>query len=307
MGDPAGVGPELCLQAADHSEINSICLPLIYGSLDVLRRCSEKLKLDLNPERIVDVAASLESVQPGRVSAITGRASFQFVDLAIKDAQQHDVSAVVTGPINKAAWDLAGINYPGHTELFAERTGTREFCMLMASPKLSCSLVTCHVGLGSVAKLISRHRILEVIVLTYEAMKRMRGREPRLIVLGLNPHAGEGGRIGQAEEEEFIIPAIKAAQEKGIQVEGPLPPDTAFLPWKLETTDAHVCMYHDQGLIPFKALAFDSGINTTLGLPIVRTSVDHGTALDIAWQGKADPASMFEAVKAAVYLSSQPN
>ena len=246
------------------------------------------------------------TLNPDKSVALTGQVSFNYVEAAIRDAIAGQVDAVVTAPINKKAWHAAGSRYPGHTELFAAQAETDMFCMLMTSPKISCSLVTCHVGLREVPALLTRERILEVIVLTHEAMKRIRGRDPRLIVLGLNPHAGEHGLFGNREEETVIGPAIDAAREQGIEIEGPLPPDTAFLPWKLEQTDAHVCMYHDQGLIPFKALAFDTGINTTLGLPIVRTSVDHGTALDIAWQGKANASSMFAAIELAVKLAKQP-
>ena len=246
---------------------------------------------------------NIEGIQAGKVNALTGQLSFDVVSRAIDDAIAGDIAAVVTGPIHKEAWNAAGIKYPGHTELFAARAGSGAFCMMMISPKISCSLVTCHVGLKDVASMLSTSRVLEVIRLTHNAIKNMRGRDPRLIVLGLNPHAGENGMFGDREEEQIIIPAINAAREQGIDVVGPLPPDTAFLPEKLAETDGHICMYHDQGLIPFKAIAFDTGVNVTLGLPIVRTSVDHGTALDIAWQGVAGTASMIAAITLAVQLA----
>jgi 4-phospho-D-threonate 3-dehydrogenase / 4-phospho-D-erythronate 3-dehydrogenase len=174
--------------------------------------------------------------------------------------------------------------------------------MMLTSEAITCSLVTVHVGYREVPALLTTDRILETIELTADAMERFRGRKPRLLVCGLNPHAGEHGLFGEGEEERIIAPAIVAAKAKGIDVGGPLPPDTAFLPKYRKATDAYVCMYHDQGLIPLKALAFEDAVNVTLGLPIIRTSVDHGTAFDIAWQGKADPSSLFQAVRLAAKL-----
>jgi 4-hydroxythreonine-4-phosphate dehydrogenase len=177
-------------------------------------------------------------------------------------------------------------------------------CMMLTSAELTCSFVTVHVGYAEVPRLLTVTRILDVIELTADALRRMRGREPKLIVCGLNPHAGEKGLFGEGEEERFIIPAIISARDRGINIEGPLPPDAAFLPEHRRTTDAFICMYHDQGHIPLKALAFDSAINTTLGLPVTRTSVDHGTAFNIAWQGKASPNSLIAAVNLAARLAS---
>jgi 4-hydroxythreonine-4-phosphate dehydrogenase len=200
---------------------------------------------------------------------------------------------------------MAGIKFPGHTEIFAARTHAARSCMMQYSEEITCTFVTVHVGYREVPALLTLERILDVIELTAEGLERIRKRKPKITVCGLNPHAGEHGLFGDREEERIILPAIEAARRKGIDVEGPLPPDTAFLPWKRKTTDAFVCMYHDQGHIPVKALAFDSAVNTTLGLPIIRTSVDHGTALDIAWQGKANPGSLFAAVRLAVRLAEE--
>lgn len=325
MGDPAGVGPELCLQALAKRELLSICTPVVYGDAYVLdkvaRTCGPTFKFAVVGDVSMvskfprvpcivgrggkNAAENVKQIDAGQISELTGQSSFNYVKSAIDDALAGKVDAVVTGPINKKAWQAAGIKYPGHTELFAEKADCKSYCMLMTSPDISCSLVVCHAGYQEVPELMTRERVLEVIVLTYEAIKRMRGRSPRLAVLGLNPHAGEQGLFGNGEEESIIAPAIEAAREQGIQIAGPLAPDTAFTPSQREQTDAYVCMYHDQGLIPFKALAFDTGVNTTLGLPIVRTSVDHGTALDIAWKGKADPSSMFAAIELAVQLSKQ--
>ena len=177
--------------------------------------------------------------------------------------------------------------------------------MMLTSDELTCSFVTVHVGYRDVPGLLSVARIRDVLELTAAAMRRLRGRAPKLAVCGLNPHAGEHGLFGQNEEERFIAPAIEAVRAQGCEIEGPLPPDTAFLATRRRRTDAYVCMYHDQGHIPLKALAFDVAVNTTLGLPMVRTSVDHGTACDIAWQGKASPNSLFEAVKMAARLCAK--
>ncbi len=175
--------------------------------------------------------------------------------------------------------------------------------MMQYSEELTCTFVTVHVGYAEVPKCLTQERILDVIELTAEGLERIRGRKPVILVCGLNPHAGEHGLFGDREEERIIQPAVEQARARGIHVEGPVPPDTAFLAGRRRTTDAVVCMYHDQGHIPIKALAFESAVNTTLGLPIIRTSVDHGTALDIAWRGEANPSSLFSAVRLAVRLA----
>ncbi|HEY0340125.1 MAG TPA: 4-hydroxythreonine-4-phosphate dehydrogenase PdxA, partial [Steroidobacteraceae bacterium] len=240
---------------------------------------------------------------PGQVSPLCGEAAFGYVLASIESGLSGKVAAIATAPLNKEALHAAGHRYAGHTEIFAERMKAARSCMMLTSDELTCSFVTVHVGYHEVPGLLSVQRVCDVIELTAEAMERIRGRQPRLIVCGLNPHAGENGLFGEREEERFIAPAIGKARERGILVEGPLPPDTCFLGWRRRETDAFVCMYHDQGHIPLKALAFDSAINTTLGLPVVRTSVDHGTAFDIAWKGRANPHSLFEAVKLAARLS----
>jgi 4-hydroxythreonine-4-phosphate dehydrogenase len=240
---------------------------------------------------------------PGTINAATGRAGYTYVNRAIDAALAGQVAAVTTAPLNKEAMSLAGIKFPGHTEIFASRTNAARSCMMQYSEEITCTFVTVHVGYRDVPGLLTKERILDVIELTAAGLERIRGRKPRLAVCGLNPHAGEHGLFGDREEERIIIPAIEAARAQGIAIEGPLPPDTAFLPWKRKNTDAFICMYHDQGHIPVKALAFDSAVNTTLGLPIIRTSVDHGTALDIAWQGQARPDSLYSAVRLAVRLA----
>jgi len=320
MGDPAGVGPEVCLHLLASDEIARQCVPVLFGDAGILRRVAEATKLPLrtsvisgeqwqsqwsaiNRPCIVDLQTlAADSVQAGVVSAATGRAGYTYVDRAIDAALAGQVAAVSTAPLNKEAMHAAGINYPGHTEIFAARTKAARSCMMQYSEEITCTFVTVHVGYREVPGLLTKERILDVIELTAEALRRLRGKPPKIVVCGLNPHAGEHGLFGEREEERIIIPAIEAARQQGIDIEGPLPPDTAFLPWKRKATDAFVCMYHDQGHIPVKALAFDSAVNTTLGLPIIRTSVDHGTACDIAWQGKANPSSIFSAVRLALRL-----
>jgi 4-hydroxythreonine-4-phosphate dehydrogenase len=243
------------------------------------------------------------SVNSGVISAGCGKAAFAYIEQAIRAALAGRIEGVVTAPINKEALRMAGVPYPGHTEIFAALTGARRSCMMLHSEALTVSMVTTHIGYHEVPKKLSVERVLNVIELTAQAMKQILRREPRLGVCGLNPHAGEHGLFGQREEEKFIAPAVKRARQKGIQVEGTLVPDAAFTTNVRKKYDAIVTLYHDQGHIPFKMLAFDTGVNLTLGLPIIRTSVDHGTAFDIAWQGKADPTSLFSAIKIAADLA----
>lgn len=321
MGDPAGVGPELCLRALAEAALGEVCLPVVFGDADVLRQCAVQLGLpvpqvvlarqawpaareSLSVPSVLDLKLiDAQHVRPGVVNADTGRASYGYIQAAIDAALAGEVAAVTTGPISKEALHAAGHPFPGHTEIFASRTHAARSCMMQFSGEITCTFVTTHVGYADVPRLLTQERILDVIELTAEALRRLHGRPPRLVVCGLNPHAGEHGLFGQREEERFIAPAIEAARQRGIAVDGPVPPDTAFLPDRRRQTDAFVCMYHDQGHIPVKALAFDSAVNTTLGLPIVRTSVDHGTACDIAWQGLARPDSLLAALRLAARLS----
>ncbi len=316
-GDPAGVGPELCLRLLADAEIAATATPIVFGSAAVLRRVAETTGLPAPARTLavgepfpdapavldLDPAGTLAEIRPGRLSATAGRAAFATVGAAIDAALAGQVAAVTTGPVNKAAIAAAGIPFPGHTELFADRTASSRYCMMQYSDAVTASFVTCHVGLRDVPALITQRRVLDVIELSAAALSRLPGRPRRILVCGLNPHAGEGGLFGAKEEEDAIVPAIESARAAGLDVVGPLPPDTAFLPARRAESGCTVCMYHDQGHIPLKALAFDRAVNITLGLPIVRTSVDHGTAFDIAWQGEADPRSLFEAVRMAAALA----
>jgi 4-hydroxythreonine-4-phosphate dehydrogenase len=316
MGDPAGIGPEVCLHLLANEEIAGECTPVVFGDAAVLKRVAAATGLRFDapvlsnwPQAVtrpsildlrqIDAAA----VVPGRVDARCGEAAYRYVMAAIDAGIAGQVAAVTTGPLNKEALHAAGHHYPGHTEIFAERLGAEHSCMMQYSDKITCTFVTVHVGYHEVPALITPGRIVEVMELTHNALVRIRGRAPKLLVCGLNPHAGEHGLFGNREEERFIMPAIEQGREKGYDLTGPVPPDTAFTPASLKKYDAVICMYHDQGHIPVKMIAFDSAVNTTLGLRVPRTSVDHGTAFDIAWKGQADPGSMLAAVRLAAKLT----
>jgi len=320
MGDPAGIGPELCLRVIRDEEVISACTPVIFGDSAVLDRVADVAGL-VAPEQVAPIeewdgsfradspivldcgAVDADAVRAGEVQKNCGEAAYAYIEAGIDAAKEGRISALVTCPIHKESLRLAGVSYPGHTELLAARTATRDYCMMLASDEISVSLVTTHVAHRDVVGGITKKRIRSVICLTHDAMLRFGKPNPKITVCGLNPHAGERGLFG-SEETEVILPAIEAERETGKVLLGPLPPDTAFIPERLAETDAYVVMYHDQGLIPFKMLAFDKGVNVTLGLPIIRTSVDHGTAFDIAWQGKASPGSILQAILYAVRLSS---
>lgn len=305
MGDPAGIGPELCLRLLTNARVRQMCTPLVFGDLGVLRRVALQLGWPVPHDNDIrdHAAIDADNLEPGKVSAACGRAAYQYLITAIEAALAGSVDAITTGPLNKEALHAAGVPFPGHTEILAERTHTEHVCMMLTSEAITCSLVTVHVGYREVPGLLSQERILKTIELTAAALRQLREREPRLLVCGLNPHAGEHGLFGGGEEESTIAPAIAAARGLGLDVTGPLPPDTAFLPKYRQSADAYICMYHDQGLIPLKALAFEEAVNVTLGLPIVRTSVDHGTAFDIAWRGVADVSSLIKAVELAAKLA----
>jgi 4-hydroxythreonine-4-phosphate dehydrogenase len=318
MGDPAGIGPEICLDLLNDPKISDLCSPIVFGDSSVLQSCADKTNksfdhIEISENQIEDSSKNgifdlglmnLDELNPGTADANTGRATYGYVTSAIDACLRNKVDAVVTCPANKEALQAGGVSQPGHTEIFAELTSTEKFCMAFFSDEISCSLVTVHCGYSEVPALLSVDRIYDVISLTRQAHQKLLGREPRLAICGLNPHGGENGLFGNQEEEKLIIPAIEKARIEGMELLGPLPPDTAFTPSIRKSIDAYICMYHDQGLIPVKALAFEEAVNVTLGLPIIRTSVDHGTALDIAWQGKADPSSLKSAVRLAVRMSS---
>lgn len=324
VGDVAGVGPEIALKVASTIDVASRCQPILIGPVDALRRIGDTVDVPLPPVAsletlgdhryasalIIDCGrVDVENLVPGRFSAQTGLASFQAVKWAIEQTLSGTFAGIVTGPIQKEAWHLAETGYLGHTELLADQTGTLEFSMMLSGSSCSTVLATIHLPLADAVAALSVPRVAQAISQGGLAMERRHRRPPRITVLGLNPHAGEHGLLSHGEEERFIVPAINQVRSwsdcnnRRWQLTGPVPPDTAFTPAMRERTDVHICMYHDQGLIPLKALSFDDAVNVTLGLPIVRTSVDHGTALDLAWKGIANTSSMRSAIDMAIDLS----
>ncbi|HYE05790.1 MAG TPA: 4-hydroxythreonine-4-phosphate dehydrogenase PdxA [Planctomycetota bacterium] len=303
VGDPAGIGPEIALKAVRDPEVLACCAPVLVGHRALLARVADRLGLSV-PDVVVEPALRLDaaSIEPGIVSAAAGAAGAAAVELAIDGCRDGRFAAMVTCPLNKRALAMAGVPFPGHTELLAARCGVRGEVMMLYDEAIAVALVTVHQGLATVAAALEPARIVATGRLLAQALARLRGRPARLAVLGFNPHAGEGGLFG--DEERAIAPAVYELLQLGIDAEGPLPPDTAFTPANRERFDGYVCMYHDQGLIPFKALAFAEGVNVTLGLPITRTSVDHGTAFDIAWQGVADHRNLVAAIRLAARLAT---
>jgi 4-hydroxythreonine-4-phosphate dehydrogenase len=318
MGDPSGIGPELCLQALRQAA-GIGCVPVVFGDAGVLERlCPGWMqKTDCRVLSLADwengskvagpivvdcKAVDARALKPGRVSASAGRAGYSYICHAIRAALEGRIEGVVTAPIHKEALRKAGVPHPGHTEIFTILTGARRSCMMLHSEALTVSMATTHIGYAEVPGRLSVERVLDVIELTAQAVTRMLRRPARLAICGLNPHAGEHGLFGRREEERLIEPAVARARKQGIELQGPLPPDAAFTPAQRKRYDAIVTLYHDQGHIPFKMLAFETGVNLTLGLPIVRTSVDHGTAFDIAWKGVASPESLFAAIRVAAKL-----
>ena len=329
MGDAAGVGPEIALRVWREPRVQAAGIPLLLGDARLFTRVAEKLgcevpstlslddlsKTTLNPcGHLIDCGPiDADSVVAGTFTKHTGIASYETVCAAIDATIRGEVDAIVTGPIQKEAWSLGGIAYPGHTELLADRVASQtggqpaDVRMMLASETIACVLETIHVPLADVPGLLNTASLTRTIELAGETMRRRRARRgsllpPRIGVCGLNPHAGENGLFSHGEEEQVVIPAIESARKKGWEVHGPLPPDTAFTPMMRSKIDIYVCLYHDQGLIPLKALSFDDAVNVTLGLPIIRTSVDHGTAMDLAWQGKASCSSLIAAIELASEL-----
>ncbi|MCA9161016.1 MAG: 4-hydroxythreonine-4-phosphate dehydrogenase PdxA, partial [Planctomycetales bacterium] len=269
MGDPAGVGPELVLRALESREIADLCQLVIFGDYAILQACAAQTGLAL-PEvdllQASDLArfpkslctsavVNLQAIERSafeiaQVSGACGQASFAYIQAALDAALAGQIDAITTAPINKEALHAGGIHYPGHTEMFAERAEAARWCMMQYSTEITCSFVTVHCGYAEVPQLLTQQRVLDTIELTHEALWKIRGKAPQIVVCGLNPHAGEHGLFGNREEETIIIPAMQQAKQRGINLAGPLPPDTCFVPWMRKATDVFVCMYHDQGHIP---------------------------------------------------------
>lgn len=312
MGCPVGIGPEIILRLFSRTGEQTAPWPVVIGDGGVLRRCGEALKIKVRvvgwqpgaprePQalNVLSLSDLGEGLRWGQPTAETGRAMGRYIEEGVRLVRQGRLAGLITCPISKGALKAGGYRFPGHTEMLAELCQAQDFAMMMAGARLKVTLVTIHQPLAEVPGAITREAVLRMIGITGRALREDFGvREPRLAVAGLNPHAGEGGMFGD-EEQRVIAPAIADGRKAGWLVEGPFPPDTVFNKAAAGQFDAVVCMYHDQGLIPFKLLHFSDGVNVTLGLPLVRTSVDHGTAYDIAGKGVADPASLAAAVALA--------
>ena len=314
MGDAAGSGPEIVTKALAIPEINAVCRPVVIGDAATMQaalkitgapgkvRSIEKLSEALFQEGTIEVIdlhnIQLDRLKRGQVDPMTGKAAFEYIKLATALALSRECDAIVTSAINKEALNKARYHYDGHTQLLAELCGTRDVAMMLVSGQLRVTHVTTHVSLCRAIKLVRPERILTVLKLTEEAMRQMGVDKPRIAVAGLNPHAGEGGLFGD-EEAKYITPAVEAARHQGMNVTGPLPPDSVFLRTLEGQFDAALAMYHDQGHIAVKMLGITQGVNVTLGLPIIRTSVDHGTVFGKAGKGTADPTSLVLAIKLA--------
>lgn len=330
-GDPAGIGPEICCKALSLPEVYDTCRPVLVSDAGVIRDAMKIAGVPLEIHTVDDPLdgtftvgtldlidlknVNMNELEYGSVSAMCGKASFEYVTRVIQMAQDGRIKGTVTGPIHKEALNLAGCNYPGHTEIFAEMTKTRDFAMTLMDGNLRVAHVSTHCSLRDACDRIRRDRIVRVISILHNALMRLGIPRPRIAVAGLNPHAGEGGLFGTEETEE-IIPAIEEAAESGMDVTGPLPPDTIFPKLLAGLFDGLVAMYHDQGHIALKFHSFRymresdewsnvSGVNITLGLPIIRTSVDHGTAFDRAGKGISNPQSLVQAITLAAKLAYQ--
>jgi len=324
MGDPAGIGPEIIIKSLEKNQTNLENL-LVIGDREVLAALIQKYDSELDINTVSENRLSnrkkyylnlldlenikLKNFEPGRVQKNCGRAAVEYILKAIQLAQKGQIAGIVTCPIHKEALNLAGVSEAGHTEILANRFQVKDYAMMLVENNLRVSHVSTHVSLRKACELVKKERILQVLSLTDEFLKNLAYNSPPLAVAGLNPHAGEHGLFGSEEKKE-ILPAVKKAQKEGINAEGPFPPDTIFARARAGEFAAVVVMYHDQGHIPMKTIGFEydeetnksisvSGVNVTLGLPTIRTSVDHGVAFDIAWQNQARPESLLDALQLA--------
>ena len=314
MGDPGGIGPEVAIKAINHKDILNVCRPVIIGDFEVIKEAARLAGSSLilkKVDTLHEASDEIPVIEPyvvrefehNKPGAKAGLAVYAYIQKAVSLAIQGEVKAITTAPISKESLKMAGLHWPGHTEILAELTETHEYAMMLVGGPLRVILVTIHMALRDVAEHIDRTRVLKTIRLAQKAARMLDLNNPKIGVAGLNPHAGESGLFGNEEELE-IIPAIKMARAEGIAVTGPYPPDVIFHMAYHGKLDIVCAMYHDQGLIPLKMIAFEKGVNITLGLPIIRTSPDHGTAFDIAWKNRANPSSMIEAIKLATTLKT---
>lgn len=319
MGDPRGIGAETIVKALADADVRHLGRFMIYGVEDLLFEAAQRARIKpfwfrVSREQATRVDSGVLVADfddyagvewtPARASEDGGRASLEFLTTAVEAARGGALDAIVTAPINKTSWQMAGCRFPGHTELLADACKTTRYTMAFIGGGLRVALASIHMGLFEMRNKFNIGMVFQPIDLLDDALRRWFGIEkPRIAVAGLNPHAGEGGRFGD-EEQRVIEPAMQMARNAGVDVHGPFPADTLFTPARRNRFDGFVAMYHDQGLIPIKMLAFDTAVNVTLGLPIIRTSVDHGTAFDIAGTNKADPGSMKEAIRLACGLAA---
>jgi 4-hydroxythreonine-4-phosphate dehydrogenase len=318
MGDPAGVGPEVIVKALARADAYTLCRPVVIGDSSQLARANALLNLNLRIQPVsgtkdakyvrgvvecIEVGHVPADLPYGKVSAAAGEAAYRRIERAVTLALDRDIDAICTAPINKEAMNAAGHRFPGHTELLAKLTGTKEVSLTLLAPKLRVIHVTAHIGLIDAIAKIDAPLVERTIVRGHELLTRAGFPQPRIGVCGINPHAGENGLFGRGEEAEKIVPAVEAVKKRGWTIDGPLPADSLFYLAARGDYDLVVAMYHDQGHGPVKAMGLEHGVNVTAGLPIVRTSVDHGTAFDIAGTGKADERSMIEALRQAAALA----
>jgi 4-hydroxythreonine-4-phosphate dehydrogenase len=318
MGDAAGVGPEIVVKALDRPEVYDRCRPLVVGDARRLARAvdltgtrlevravdgPEDARFTRGTVDVVDLACIPDDLPFGELSPVAGEGAYRFIEAAVRLATSGRVDAICTAPLNKEALHAAGHVFPGHTELLAELTGTEEVSMLLNAPKLRVIHVTTHLGLIDMVNRIEPGLVERTIRRGHDTLVKAGIEHPRIAVCGINPHAGENGLFGYGEEEEKVAPGIVAAREAGIDAVGPLPADTIFFRAGRGDFDLVVAMYHDQGHGPVKVLGIEAGVNVTVGLPVIRTSVDHGTAFDIAGTGVADEASLVEALRQAADLA----
>jgi 4-hydroxythreonine-4-phosphate dehydrogenase len=320
MGDAAGIGPEVIMKSFTHEELHQRCRPLVVGDAARLRQAGEIVRSGLTVRGLAQDQLESAAFQPGvvdcldlqlipsglpwgKISPIAGDAAYQYVAEACGLAMAGRIGAICTAPLNKEALQMAGHKFPGHTELLASLTGTPEVSMMLSSPKLKVTHVTTHIGLLDAIRRIEPGLVERTITRAHTVLVKAGNASPRIGVCGINPHAGENGLFGYGEEETKIAPAIAACRARGWRVEGPLPADTLFFLAQRGDYDMVIAMYHDQGHGPVKVLGLESGVNITIGLPVVRTSVDHGTAFDIAGTGVADERSMLEAMRQAAELA----
>jgi 4-hydroxythreonine-4-phosphate dehydrogenase len=319
MGDPAGIGPEVVLKAVAEEEIQRVCVPMIIGDAQLLAhtartldlqsgydivRKGEPIPVDLNEPIIFHLDNINGPVEPGIESGAAGRAAGGYIEAAVELCAAGSVDAIATAPINKRSLFLGGYSFPGHTEFLAHLTGSEEYAMAFVAANLRIVLISTHVPLAEAIRLVERERVIRTINLTNRELKRWGIERPRLAMAALNPHGAEGGLFGMEESAE-IAPAIEACRLDEINVQGPFSADTVFLRASRGEFDAVIACYHDQAMIPVKCLSFGEAVNVTLGLPFIRTSVDHGTAFDIAGKGIAEHSSMIAAIKLAAELSTR--